>query len=292
MTAAGSLASVAPLVSAEWLAMQLGKVGVALIDIRSAVDGGGHAAYCEVHVPSAAHTDYVKDGWRATKGLATGLLPDRAHLSALFGRLGIAPDRHVIVISAGTNVGDFSAAARVYWTLRVTGHRKVSILDGGMHAWRADSSRPVESGMTSPHPAQPYPVRLVAGLRSDTPAVERALAAQSSVMLDSRAPGFFAGREKSPQARRAGRLPGAMLLDHKQAFDTQAKRLRPLGDLQRLFAQVPDGPVVNYCNTGHQAATNWFILSELLGRRDVTLYDGSMSEWTDEGERPVETGEA
>jgi thiosulfate/3-mercaptopyruvate sulfurtransferase len=53
---------------------------------------------------------------------------------------------------------------------------------------------------------------------------------------------------------------------------------------------VPDGPVVNYCNTGQQAATNWFILAELLGRADATLYDGSMSEWTEEPERPVATG--
>ena len=37
---------------------------------------------------------------------------------------------------------------------------------------------------------------------------------------------------------------------------------------------------MSYCNTGHWAATNWFVLSELLGRPDVRLYDGSMVEWT------------
>ncbi len=60
-----------------------------MLDIRSAVDGGGAAAYEAAHVPGAIHTDYVKDGWRATKGMATGLLPERQHLAELFARCGI-----------------------------------------------------------------------------------------------------------------------------------------------------------------------------------------------------------
>jgi thiosulfate/3-mercaptopyruvate sulfurtransferase len=79
--------------------------------------------------------------------------------------------------------------------------------------------------------------------------------------------------------------------DHALAFDANAMALKP-AELEQLFASVPSGPVMNYCNTGHQAATNWFVLSELLGRRGVTLYDGSMSEWTEEPARAVETGPA
>ncbi|MGA8414851.1 MAG: rhodanese-like domain-containing protein, partial [Xanthobacteraceae bacterium] len=102
-----------PLVSAQWLAAHPGD-GLCVLDIRSAVDGGGAAAYEAAHVPGAVHTDYVKDGWRATKGMATGLLPDPAHLADLFARCGITPAIHVVVVGAGTSPGDFSAAARVY----------------------------------------------------------------------------------------------------------------------------------------------------------------------------------
>ena len=38
--------------------------------------------------------------------------------------------------------------------------------------------------------------------------------------------------------------------------------------------------MIAYCNTGHWAATDWFVLSAVLGRPDVRLYDGSMVEWT------------
>ena len=67
--------------------------------------------------------------------------------------------------------------------------------------------------------------------------------------------------------------------------------LKSKAELEALFAGIPSKPVINYCNTGHQAATNWFVLSEVLGRPGISLYDGSLSEWTQEPDRPVETGE-
>lgn len=282
---------VKPLVSARRLATRLGDARVRIIDIRSVIDGGARAAYEQAHIPGAIHTDYAKDGWRATKGMATGLLPDEAFLSALFGRLGVTPVNHVVIVSAGTSAGDFAAAARVYWTFKSAGHRAVSILEGGMAAWTRDGL-PIETGPGSVPAPSRYPVAFEPSYRADLATVETALANASAVLLDSRATSYFEGREKSPQALRAGRLPGALQVDHATAFDKTAQRLKPIAELERLFAAVPDKPVVNYCNTGQQAATNWFILSELLGRRGATLYDGSMSEWTESPTREVATGPA
>jgi thiosulfate/3-mercaptopyruvate sulfurtransferase len=132
----------------------------------------------------------------------------------------------------------------------------------------------------------------VSALRSDLAAVQAAIAADAAVLLDSRSTSYFEGREKSPQAARAGRLPGALQLYHAAAFDPSEKALKMKSELANIFASVPAGPVINYCNTGQQAATNWFVLSEVLGRPDVSLYDGSLSEWTQDPQRPVETGAA
>lgn len=280
----------APLVSADWLVLRNGAPGLLVLDIRSAVDGGGRQAFEQAHVPGAIHTDYAKDGWRAVKGMATGLLPDSAGLKTLFARFGLLPSDHVVIVSAGTSAGDFSAAARVYWTLKIAGHAKMSILDGGMLAWQADATRPLEAGAGASAKAAPdYPVTFVPDLRSDVEAIAHAIEKNDALLLDSRAAGFFEGRDKSPQALRAGRLPGAVHLDHVLAFDNAIKRLKPLPELQALFAKVSGKPVVNYCNTGHQAATTWFVLSEVL-RQPATLYDGSMSEWTEQPERPVAAG--
>jgi thiosulfate/3-mercaptopyruvate sulfurtransferase len=283
-----------PLVTPEWLAARADSSDLLILDIRSAVDGGGREAYEAGHIPRAVHTDYAKDGWRVTKGMASGLLPDTAALAELLAGVGLTPQRHAIIVSAGTTVGDFSAAARVYWTLKIAGHDRTSILAGGMVAWRRDPLRPVETGPERARSLSPplaaYPVRLVAGLRADVDTVQGSISSQSAILLDSRATNFFEGQAKSPQAARAGRLPGAVQLDHALAFDPAAMALKPKAELRKLFAEIPSEPVINYCNTGHQAATNWFVLSEVLGRRGVSLYDGSMSEWTEEPSRPVEVG--
>jgi thiosulfate/3-mercaptopyruvate sulfurtransferase len=282
-----------PLVTPEWLAAHIADRNLLIIDIRSVVDGGARGAYEAAHIPGAIHTDYAKDGWRVTRGMASGLLPDAAALSQLLAGVGLTPQHHAIIVSAGTSVGDFSAAARVYWTLKIAGHAEASILDGGMVAWRRDARRPIETG-PGPAPATvpPYPVKVVPELRAELDAVERAVVGGTAVLLDSRATNYFEGGAKSPQALRAGRLPGAVQLDHALAFDGSAMALKPKVELERLFARVPSGPVMNYCNTGHQAATNWFVLSEVLGRRGASLYDGSMSEWTEEPSRSVATGPA
>ncbi len=291
--ASDSIPVAPPLVEPEWLAERLDDPGLLILDIRSVVDGGARAAYEAGHIPGAIYTDYAKDGWRAVRGMATGLLPERADLAALLGRVGLLPHHHAIVVGAGTSVGDFSAAARVYWTLKVAGHRRSSILDGGMIAWQRDPSRRVETGSgRAPAPAPAYPVTLAGALRADLGGVESAVSRRNAVLLDSRATDFFEGRAKSPQAARPGRLPGALQLDHALAFDKAAQKLRSPAELERLFAAIPRRPVINYCNTGHQAATNWFILSELLGWTDVSLYDGSLSEWTQEPGRPVAAGAA
>src|SRR3979411_2800356 len=84
----GSMVDVTPLVSTQWLATHVGDPQLRIIDIRSVVDGGARAAYEQAHVPGATHTDYAKDGWRATRGMATGLLPEAGALARLIGGLG------------------------------------------------------------------------------------------------------------------------------------------------------------------------------------------------------------
>jgi thiosulfate/3-mercaptopyruvate sulfurtransferase len=276
--------SISPLTSPEDLTARLGKPRLVVLDVRP------REAFESGRVPGAVHSDYATDGWRVARGGAGGLLPDPEELSALFGRLGLGPDDEVVVVSAGAGVNDFNAAARVYWTLKTAGHGRVSLLDGGYAAWAREPARPIETGSAPARPASDYPVRLDPRLRAEIADVERAIAQGSATLVDGRSAAAFEGREKSPQARVGGRLPGATLADVSEAYDPATNRLRSREELERIFAHVPEGEAISYCNTGHSAAGNWFVLSEVLRRPNVTLYDGSMSEWTQDPKRPVESG--
>ena len=280
----------AGLIAPQGLLARLGDPALVILDIRSSVDGGGQAAYAAGHIPGAVHTDYVADGWRAKIGHAPGMLPPLDHLAALVGRLGIKPHDDVVIVPAGVSATDFAAAARVYWTLKTIGHFQQAILDGGFRAWAADGARPVETGPSVAPAADPYPVVMQPQLRSTSDATLVASRSKLATLVDARSSSYFEGREKAPEAARAGHIPGAVSRNYAEAFDTATGRLRPLTELAALFGAVPQGPAISYCNTGHTAALNWFVMSEMLGREEVALYDGSMSDWTQDPERPVATG--
>lgn len=286
-----SRAVFAGLISPEALAARLGDAKLVVIDIRTAADGG-RDAFEAGHIPGAVHSDYAADGWRAKIGNAPGMLPSLDHLAALAGRLGIKPHDDVVIVPAGTAATDFAAAARVYWTLKFIGHGQQAILDGGFKGWTADAKRPVERGPSTPKSASPYPVVAQQQLRSTADATLVAQRSKQASLVDARGPSYFEGREKSAEAARAGHIPGAIQRDYAGAFEPGSGKLKARGELEKLFAAVPEGPVVSYCNTGHSAAANWFVLSEVLGRDEVALYDGSMTDWTQDPERPVATGKA
>lgn len=277
------------LITPEALAARLGDPKLVVIDIRTAADGG-RGAFEAGHVPGAVHSDYAADGWRAKIGNAPGMLPPLDHLAALAGRLGIRPESDVVIVPAGSAATDFAAAARVYWTLKFIGHGQQAILDGGFKGWTADPSRTVEQGVSQPQSTAPYPVVAKQHLRSVTDATLVALHSKQASLVDARGASYFDGREKAAEATRAGHIPGAIQRDYAEAFEPGSGKLKPAAELEKLYAAVPKGPVVSYCNTGHSAAANWFVLSEVLGRDEIALYDGSMTDWTQDPARPVVTG--
>ena len=286
---AGTLASAAgaaPLVSAEWLAAHRSDPAIVIVDVRSSIDGGGAQAYAKAHVPGAIHSDYDKAGWRVTRNGVPFVLPTVAELEKLIGELGIDEDSHVIVVPAGVHANDFGAAARVYWTLKVAGLAQVSILDGGFAAWTADRANPIESGINTPSP-RIFTAAFDRSLIADTPDVEQVMREHGATLIDARPASFFHGREKASAVAAYGRIGPAINLDHSAFYDVATNRLRPAAALAVLAASVPAGALITYCNSGHWSATDWFVLSEILGHTGARLYDGSMIAWTGNASRPV-----
>ncbi len=277
------------LVSPNVLAGALGSPDLVIIDIRAAAEGG-RQAFEAGHIPGAVHSDYAADGWRAKVGNAPGMLPPLDHLAELVGQLGVTPPSKVVIVPAGLSASDLAAATRVYWTLKLIGHGQQAILDGGFDGWRTAPGLRVETGPSKPVPASPYPVVVQQKLRSTADATLVASRSKLATLVDARSASYFEGQEKAAEAARAGRIPGAVSRDYSAAFDPATGRFKPAGELGTLFGPVPNGPVISYCNTGHTASLNWFVMSELLEREEVSLYDGSMTDWTQDPERPVAIG--
>jgi len=259
------------------LARADGRDGLVLIDIRD------DAAIAKGHIPGSVAADYRKAGWRTQRpGAAGGLLPPVARIEDVIGSQGVSNASEVVIVS-----DDFGAAARVHWTFRVLGHDRVQLLDGGYPAWAALQGAEIATGS----PAKPLPGLFVATyrpeLRAEADLITARLSDKLATLVDARPAEQFSGLDKAPTVARYGHLPGAVNIDQARALTPDGK-LRTLTELRALFADLSDdAETITYCNTGHWAAADWFVLSEVLHRPNVKMYDGSMSDWAAEPSRPM-----
>lgn len=277
-----------PLVDAAWLARHLGQPGLVVLDVRNKLGGASERTYRAGHVPGAVYSDYLTAGWRSEVDGVPGQLPSIATLEALIGGLGIGEDSHVVVVAGGTSALDMGSATRVYWTFKVLGHDRVSVLDGGYRAYAADPGNPVETGWNEPEPAI-FTADFRPGMVADYRDVLAAEAAGAS-LVDLQPPEQYRGETRHSAAKRAGTIPGAVNLPESSLTTDGGRFVAPekISALLKAAGVRPDAPSIAFCNTGHWASLGWFAESELLGRKDVTLYDGSMVDWTAHDELPVE----
>lgn len=274
-----------PLVNPAWLNEHLHDQNLLVLDIRSAIDGSTPETFAQGHIPGAVHSDYDKAGWRVTRNNVPFMVPTTPELEKLIGDLGIDENSHVVVVPAGVNVLDFGSAARTYWTLKYAGVHDVSILDGGLAAWKG-AGFALEKGPHAPSPAI-FTASIdnsILALASDVEAIEHN---GGATLVDARPASFFLGKEKAPGAQAYGHIPGAVSVDSAEFYNPQTNRLRPKAELAAIAGKLPAGAAVTYCNTGHWAATDWFVLHEVLGQKSARLYAGSMVEWTSKPDRPI-----
>ncbi len=278
-----------PLVDIAWLKNNYISTNVVVLDVRGQFAKVKEKEFAAGHIPGSIWAPY-QGKWRTKRGDVVGVLPPVEKISAYIGSLGVSNDKTVVIVPGGLSALEFGSAAYVYWSFKYLGHDKVAILDGGYKAWTADKSNPVQQGVNKPYPASFNP-NVRANLLASTEAVNKNLK-DGTVYVDARPASQYHGLKKHPKAVRFGRLPGAVQLDQSVFYDPKTNRLKNISALQSLLpdnVKNKDAKVVSYCNTGHWASTNWFVMSELLGHKNVTLYDDSMVGWTRQASLPMDS---
>ena len=270
-----------PLVSVEWLQQNKDKSDVVLLDLQN------NQNYLRFHIPGSVNTNYAQ--WRVEKKGQPKNMPPVPVLEKLIGSLGIGNDSHVVLISLGASAGDMAVAARVYWTFKVLGHDKVSILDGGLVGYAEKRVYPLQKGNHQLKPTT-FKANYQKSMTPDAQAVKAALES-GSLAVDNRTRAEYLGIYGGGGKERAGSLPNAANLNYDWLTVNGSGKLQSLDNLQRIYnaSQVPlDGPQINYCHTGNRAALGWFVSHELLGNQQAKLYDGSTQEWAVDPALPMQ----
>lgn len=266
-----------PLVDAQWVHQHKDDPNVVVLDVRNAITDDSRKTFEQGHIPGAVYSNYLEAGWRSERDGVPGQLPRVSKLEALIGGIGIGNDDHVVVVAAGESALDMGSATRVYWTFKVLGHDKVSVLNGG-HAAYAEKY-PLATGWSQPDPTL-FTGRLQRDLIADRRQVASALRSGTGLM-DNRPPKQYRGESKHDAARRPGTLPGARNVP--EASLTDGGRFVDAEQIAALLKEAGldrESEQIAFCNTGHWASLGWFASHELLGNDKVAVYDGSMTDWT------------
>jgi len=279
-----------PVVITEELAAALTTPGVVVVDIRKVED------YKAGHIPGAVNVFYGT--WAIKVGDNDNQLPADDDLADAIGSAGIKPDSTVVVYGKVDTPPERFNITRVAWTLKYAGVKNVSVLSGGFDKWAMCEKRAVSTEAVSPKGVT-YKGNFNKNIVVDKAYVLANL--KKVLIVDVREPDFFNGKQKLPFVAKAARIAGAVNLPTGQVFEKFPPGADIAGcsmvfkskDALKTAAASVVGDDLNreiivYCDTGKVASAWWFVLTEVLGYKNIKNYDGSAQEWMKDDTAPIE----
>ena len=278
------------LISTDWLAAELGKSDLRIMDASLFLPGtprDPRAEFEAAHIPGAAYLDLPS--LADADDPRPGMLSSDSFMTERCRALGIDANSRIILYDNSPT----HSAARAWWMMRLYGvGASAAILDGGLPKWVAEG-RPTESGWAVIPRGNAVARRAEGEVRTKEDLLAN-LDSQTAQVIDARGAARFTGEEKEPRPGMAsGHIPGSRNIPSTSLFNAD-NSMKTGEELRRLFLDAGvdfSRPIITTCGSGVTAAILLAGL-ELLGKADVTLYDGSWSEWGLDPATPKATGAA
>jgi len=257
------------LVDVDWLDKNLKSPSVRLIDMSD------DTQYQRFHIPGSTHLPYAALNTKDKRGVS--LSAGKLHIIKILGLLGIQAKDHVVIYD---DMGGLHAA-RLFWELEKLGHKKISLLNGGLVKWIL-AGKKVTAKNTKTKATQ-YHANINVG-QDNTVTIDKILNStfdDKNILLDVRSKEEYAGHPRYP---RSGHIPNAKWWEWSQAVNFEnaftmqnTKTLK--NQLRQIGVSKLTTPITLYCQSAHRASQSYFTLRQ-LGFKNVKVYDGSMSEYS------------
>ncbi len=277
------------IVTTEWLAKNLGKKEVVVIDTRPKAD------YKKGHIEGAVNYP-KKSFFRGKVGDIPKWLSTPEQVQEMLQKAGVTEKSLVVFASAGKVNKDFADAASGVWNMWIYGLRNGAILDGGMAKW-SEEKRPVTTEVPQEAPSDLEIEKVDKSAFASLVDVMEAIYDDKVQISDARVGKFYRGEDKRKDLPRHGRIPTAKLTPVIRYVKKEGNAYVFLSKDEAQKTLYNDGygveldkPLIIYCNTGHKARGLWFVATFIAGMKDVKVYDGSMVEYS-RSNLAIETGE-
>ena len=271
--------AVKPLVSTKWVADNISSIKI--IDVSK-------KGYAKGHISGAVQVKWGSEVFAPeTDHMVLGL----AEIERVMSKMGVTPNDHIVLYDGD---GKPHHVMRVYWTLKYWHFPKVSVMDGGIALWQkegrsvtTDVSKISRTSVEAKYP----PNTKIRAMYS--PDIIHALATGKSLIVDSRPVAFYKGEVYSlDKWVRSGHITGAVNVSTLDSLN-EDKTFKSVAELKAMYEKggvTADKNIITYCDTGVLATHGWFVMSELLGYKNVKVYDGSMREYGNMFDTPMEPG--
>ena len=270
------------LVSVKYLKAMLDEPSLVVLytSMADIVSGQAEPLPAEL-IPGSVFFDFEKVFCDTSSGL-----PHTMPSSELFElearKLGINANSQIVVYDSK---GLYSAP-RVWWMFKAMGHNNISVLNGGLPAWLLNHY-PVETALHTNQQTGDFKAKTN---RNSFVSARWIVDHLDQInVIDARSSARFNGTAAEPRAGlRSGHIPGSANLPFNQCIDNGG--LLPPSELKQQFADLnlnQQQPLVFSCGSGVTACILALAAIE-AGYVNLSVYDGSWSEWGAKTELPVE----
>ena len=281
------------LVETDALEVELGANDLRIIDcnvVMGAKPGGGYDIrsgredYDAGHIPGAVFLDFLSELSGEHPSLKF-MMPAAEGFGHAIGNAGIGNDHRIVLYSRGINFW----ATRLFLMFRAFGFDKCRVLNGAWDKWAAEQ-RPTT--IETPNlPIADFTANLQPGQIIGKDEVLAAVQRKDTCLINALSPEIFSGEAVNAAYGRPGHISGSVNLYAHDLIDKSDNTFADATTLNEKFQAVGafnQENIITYCGGGISATTDSFALM-LLGRDDVALYDGSMTEWGPDESLPMST---
>ncbi len=275
------------LVSTDWLAEHITAPDVRTVDatwFMPAANRNPRNEFEAEHIPGSVFFDIDVVVDDSTPLPHT--MPSPEKFSSAMRSLGLGDGNRIVVYD--NNMG--MAAHRLWWMLRVFGHEDVAVLDGGIKKWIAEGHATKD---LSDNPGRRHFTAQVNNtLVRYRDQVLQNVDSKREQVIDARPSDRFNGTVPEPRAGlRSGHIPGSFSTPFQHVMDMENfATMRPASEITKFFEDANvdlSKPIITTCGSGVTASCLTFALY-LIGKEDVSVYDGSWSEWGGDETCPIE----
>lgn len=273
------------LVSTAWLEQHLSAPDIRIVDATWHMPSQGRnarAEYEDCHIQAAVFFDI--DEISDQNSPYPHMLPPMEKFVSHMRKLGLGDGSRIIIYDNS----DYHSAARVWWMLRVFGHKDCAVLDGGLKKWLAEG-RPIED-LPPPPRERHFTARFDQTQIRHMDQVQAMTQRKNTQIIDARSPERFSGQVEEPRAGlRAGHIPGSRNLHYARLYNEDGT-MKDAGALRQLFSTIDvdlNAPITTSCGSGVTACALALALDQ-LGHADVSVYDGSWSQWGAQDDTAIE----